>query len=100
MLTIHYRENSASPRADWVEFWLKEARAPEMIVELCQRFRAAALDSTARRPLLRHAIEDDLAALRTALDAEVRVEQDKDRAYWEPLKRELETLRRRDTKAG
>jgi hypothetical protein len=35
----------------------------------------------------------DLAALRPALDAEVRVEQDKDRAYWEPLKRELESLR-------
>jgi hypothetical protein len=35
----------------------------------------------------------DLAALRPALDAEVRAEQDKDRAYWEPLKRELESFR-------
>jgi hypothetical protein len=31
--------------------------------------------------------------IRLALDAEVRAEQDKDRAYWEPLKRELESFR-------
>jgi hypothetical protein len=36
----------------------------------------------------------DLPALRTALDAEVRAEQDKDRLYWDPLKRELEAFRR------
>ena len=30
----------------------------------------------------------------TALDAEVRAEQALDRDYWEPLRRELEQLRR------
>ena len=48
----------------------------------------------ARRPLLALARDGDLPALRTALDAEVRAEQDKDRLYWEPLKRELEAFRR------
>ena len=58
------------------------------------------------RPLLSHARAGDLVALRPALDAEVRAEQDKDRAYWEPLKRELESLRlaeareRRDSKSS
>jgi hypothetical protein len=33
-------------------------------------------------------------ALREALDAEVRAEQAKDRAYWAPLKAELEAFRR------
>lgn len=33
-------------------------------------------------------------ALRAALDAEARAEQAKDRAYWAPLKAELEAFRR------
>ena len=93
LVAIHYRENGGSPRPEWIEFWLKEARSPEMLVELCRRFPAAARALSSARPLLTHAIADDLAALRPALDAEVRAEQDKDRAYWEPLKRELEALR-------
>jgi len=32
--------------------------------------------------------------LHPALDAEVRAEQEKDRAYWAPLKREMEEFRR------
>jgi len=35
----------------------------------------------------------ELPALREALDAEVRAEQEKDRIYWEPLKRELAAFR-------
>ena len=35
----------------------------------------------------------DLDALRAAIDAETRAEQAKDRAYWEPLRRELEEFR-------
>jgi hypothetical protein len=93
LVAIHYRENGRAPRADWVEFWLKEARAPEMVVELCRRFPAEANTLAGGRPLLAHASASDLPALRPALDAEVRAEQDKDRAYWEPLKRELESLR-------
>jgi hypothetical protein len=37
---------------------------------------------------------NNVAGLREALDAEARAEQAKDRAYWNPLKAELETLRR------
>lgn len=93
LVAIHYRENSGSPRPEWITFWLREARAPELLVEFSRRFPAEARALTAARPLLAHAIAGDLAALRPALDAEARAEQDKDRAYWEPLKRELESLR-------
>ena len=93
LVTIHYRENSLSPRADWIEFWLKEARTPETIMELCTRFPAEANALTGVRPLLAHATASDVAILRPALDAEVRAEQEKDRIYWEPLKRELESIR-------
>jgi hypothetical protein len=93
LVTIHYRENGAAPGAEWIEFWLREARTPEMLVDLCRRFSGAARGLTGARPLLAQAIAGDLSALRPALDAEVRAEQDKDRAYWEPLKRELESFR-------
>jgi hypothetical protein len=93
LVAIHYRENGGSPQPPWVEFWLREARAPELLVELAGRFPAEARTFARRRPLLNHAMTGDLAALRPALDAEVRAEQDKDRAYWAPLKRELESLR-------
>lgn len=94
LVTIHHRENSATPRPDWIEFWLREARTPELIVELAARFPAETAAMEPHRPLLAHARTGDLDSLRAALDAEVRAEQAKDRAYWEPLRREMETFRR------
>ena len=41
-----------------------------------------------------------LETLRTALDAEVRAEQARDRAYWEPLRRELEAFRHAERHDG
>ena len=49
---------------------------------------------SSRRPLLQLAFSGADEALREALDAEVRAEQAKDRAYWAPLKAELEAFRR------
>jgi hypothetical protein len=41
---------------------------------------------------LAHALADDEAALLPALDAEMPAEQAVDRAYWEPVRRELEAM--------
>ena len=89
----HYHVNGTEPTSERVRFWLIEARGPERLVELARRFPAEARALIGERSLLDHALAGDLAALRPALDAEVRAEQDKDRAYWAPLKRELESLR-------
>jgi hypothetical protein len=94
LVAIHYRENAAGPRPDWVEFWLHQARSPELLAELTQRFPREARAATNRRPLLGLALSGETEALREALDAEVRAEQAKDRAYWAPLKAELEAFRR------
>jgi hypothetical protein len=99
LVTIHHRENSAAPRADWIQFWLREARTPELLVELRRQFPSEAVAMQNQRPLLRLAQGDDLEPLRAALDAEVRAEQAKDRAYWEPLRRELEQFRREERNA-
>lgn len=89
----HYRSLHDQPSPERIEFWLKEMRVPERLTELWQRFPAEAASLQAQRPLLKIAQRGDLEELRTALDAEVRAEQAKDRAYWEPLKKELEQLR-------
>ena len=99
LVAIHYRENGAQPTPDWIRFWLMEARTPELLVELARRFPAEARALALTRPLLGQAIAGDLAGLRPALDAEVRAEQDKDRAYWEPLRRELEAFRHAERRA-
>ena len=92
LVAIHSRENSAAPRTDWLEFWLREGRSPELLAELTERFPEEARAQSARRPLLRLAFSGDSEAL----DAEVRAEQAKDRAYWAPLKAELEAFRREE----
>ena len=90
----HTFASDASPAR--IDFWLREARTPELIAELCRRFPAEASACASQRPLLRLAQNEDLEPLRAALDAEVRTEQAKDRAYWEPLRRELEQFRREE----
>lgn len=94
LVTIHYRENAREARDHHVDFWLREARTPELLVELCQLFPTRAAELAPYRPLIRLAEERSLDDLRAALDAEVRAEQARDRDYWEPLRRELEQFRR------
>lgn len=89
----HYHAHGAEPTLARIQFWLAESRTPDRLVELARRFPVETRAQAATRPLLAHAIAGDLSALRPALDAEVRAEQDKDRAYWEPLRRELEAFR-------
>ena len=90
----HYRALGGEPTPERVEFWLTESRTPERLIGLVQRFRNEARAQTSRRPLLRLAFSGESEALRTALDAEVRAEQAKDRAYWAPLIAEFEGFRR------
>jgi hypothetical protein len=52
------------------------------------------------RPAIQAAFSDDLHAISQALEAEENEVQRQDRIYWEPLKRELEELRRRKRERG
>jgi hypothetical protein len=90
----HYRALSGEPTPERIAFWLAESRTPERLFGLVQRFPNEAHAQTSRRPLLRLAFSGESEALRAALDAEVRAEQAKDRAYWAPLIAEFEAFRR------
>ncbi len=92
----HYHTLRVEPTAARIAFWLHEARTPELLRDLAARFPAEARAAQAARPLLAHAFTDDLDAMRAAIDVETRAEQAKDRAYWEPLRRELEEFRRQE----
>lgn len=86
-----YRDEVTEAR---VEFWLKESRTPEMLIALAASYPAAARSCAKERPLLQEAFGASRSALAKELLAEELAERDRDRCYWEPLKRELEALRR------
>lgn len=94
LATIHHREHANAPHAKWILFWLQEIRTPELLIELARIYSARAREVQHNRPLLAHALAGDIESLRLALDTERQVEQALDRAYWEPLRREMEKFRR------
>lgn len=83
-----------TPSPEQVRFWLREARTPELLMELARQFPAevAAL-ADASRPLLTAALQGDEASIEAGLSEEERIERAADRAYWIPLKQELERIR-------
>ena len=94
LVEAHYRALGGEPESERVTFWLAESRTPERLINLAHRFPNEAQTLSSRRPLLRLALAGASEGPREALDAEVRAEQAKDRAYWAPLKAELEAFRR------
>ena len=94
LVEAHYRALGGEPTPERVAFWLGESRTPERLIGLAQRFPNETRAQINRRPLLQLAVAGAGDALRAALDAEARAEQAKDRAYWAPLKVELESFRR------
>ena len=70
------------------DFLLRELRTPELLVEM-----ARANPGRVRREAAIVAESGDIRAVEAALQAEEDAERERDREYWEPLKRELEHLR-------
>jgi hypothetical protein len=94
LVEAHYAQHADSATSERLQFWLRESRTPQMLVEVARRATSLAHQLAANRPLLHHAIQDDLNELRTELAEEESREREADRLYWEPLRRELETMRR------
>ncbi len=85
------RHNATSGQ---MEFWFRELRTPELLIELAERAPAIAERRRKDRPLLAHAIARRALELAQALEAEERQEREADRLYWQPLRKELECMRR------
>lgn len=88
----NYFERAGEESRQQAEFWLSEMRTPELLAQVVAAHPELARES--RRPAVLAALENDLEAVSLALESEEREERRLDREYWEPLRRELENLRR------
>jgi len=89
----HYRSLQSEPNPERINFWLRESRTPERLIDLIRLHPQEAASLVPQRPLLALIQNGDRATIDAALDAEVREQMATDRTYWEPLKRELEAMR-------
>lgn len=94
LVEANYFENQQRPTTAQVRFWLSELRTPELLVKTAQQNSAMAGKLSKARPLVSFALGGDLQKLNTALAAEESAEREEDRHYWQPLRQELENLRR------
>ncbi len=94
LVEANYFANQADPSPEQLVFWFQELRTPELLRDLAQTHPAIAKDAVPSRALIQHAISDDVPALTASLEDEERLERLNDKAYWQPLKQELERLRR------
>lgn len=92
-----FRDEASAPR---VRFWLRELRTPALLLEAAARFREMVPEVLPLRPLLAHAIAGRADELLDGLAREERAEREVDRAYWAPLRAELEVLRRKQRGEG
>jgi len=93
LVEAHYFGHRHEASAARIDFWLQELRTTEILIEIVRRYEAAIPHALAKRSLLQHAIEGNQDALTAALREEEDIERAADRAYWTPLRAELERLR-------
>jgi hypothetical protein len=93
LLEADYLSGGRNATPQRVRFWLRELRTPEFLLEVGQREPESLRQSLNERALLAYAMKDDLSALSDSLEAEEKLERERDRFYWQPLKEELESLR-------
>lgn len=95
LVEAHYFQGRDHPTSAKVRFWMLELRSPELLIEVARRHQSACKRAVRRRLLLQYAMRGDPVALEAALREEEDRERDADRRYWQPLRTELERLRRR-----
>jgi hypothetical protein len=93
LLEAHYFANHQKPWSAQVRFWLLELRTPELLQSVARSHPRTARRLASERPVLRRAVSGTLAELEAALADEERRVRAEDKAYWLPLRRELERLR-------
>lgn len=94
LVDAHYDEFKEVPNEDRIRFWLSESRTPEVLISVAASDPGILRDILPQRALLAEAMSGSKTALRQELQKEEWEEKKSDEAYWRPLKRELEALRR------
>jgi hypothetical protein len=94
LLEADYYRRSAKPTRERIAFWLREARTPDIILTLCERYPAMAHRVGRIRPVVRHGLGGDRSSVEKALLEEQEATRTADREYWRPLRVELAQWRR------
>jgi hypothetical protein len=93
LMEAHYFENRDRASTAQTRFWLQELRTPELLVEVAQKQAFLCRQLAAKRSLLKYALAGNAKKLEKELHVEETALRQQDRAYWLPLRRELEKLR-------
>jgi len=93
LIEADYERRREEAAEENVRFWLRESRTPAMLIELVRAFPRIATEVERMRPLLTLARAASEERLETALMEEEMRERREDRAYWKPLREELERMR-------
>lgn len=93
LIEANYFSFREDPTAARIDFWLRELRSPELLVECVRSFPEAAQPVGRERAAVAAAMRDEPEDIERELQHEQDVERANDRAYWTPLRKELERLR-------
>jgi hypothetical protein len=93
LVDVHYLSNREHGSNEAVDFWLRELRSAELLIEAAALHPARAQAIGVHRIALACAVAGDTDGVEAALAEEERLERTADRRYWEPRRAELERLR-------
>jgi len=99
LVEVDFHNRPARPPRVQIFFWLREARTPALLIELCRRYPGSARRIAAGRHAVRWAIAGDEKHCEAALHSEEEALREADRKYWKPLRAELEQWRHAKGKA-
>jgi len=92
LVEANYFIHRDKPTPQQIEFWLRELRHPDLLLEVSRRYPQERARLLAERPLLAKQRTPELQA---ALKEEEFRERELDRQYWQPLRKILADLRSR-----
>ncbi len=85
--------NGQTDDQDRIRFWLMECRTAELLIELASKHKHLCREMAASRSLLKNIENMTVDEVQLELQKEEDIEKDRDRKYWMPLKKELESWR-------
>jgi len=100
LIEAHWFQNRHEPTEGRILFWLRECRTADILLDLACRFPAEASALKPTREAVTSALRGDREAIHQNLEKERLAEVAADKAYWAPLRKEIEQLRRMHSKNG
>jgi len=95
LMEAHWFRNRDRPTPARIDFWLRECRTSSLLIEMVEHFPREAAFLVEERPALAAAADAAEGAVDQALAEEQSRIAALDKAYWLPLRKKLEAMRRK-----